>query len=760
MPELKEKRVELILQQLQQLPTLPAVAVKVIEATGRDETSARQVVDLISSDPPLTAKILQLVHRSDHGVSGQVTTVERAVVLLGFDAVRSAVLAVSIYRVFAAETGEAGAHFNREAFWRHALAVATCAELLAEMMGGRQSEADPSEAFVCGLLHDLGKIALSTILPKSYDRVAEAADLLRGDIAQLEKTVIGLDHHVVGKRLAEQWQLPAAIRECAWLHGQNPAVLPASMQHARLVNLITLADAVVRDQHLGYSGNYTPLPFKADLMRALEIDPADVAQAQQKLIAQIEQRASILGLGQVSSGELYVSAMAAANRELGRVSEQLAARNRRLSARTRLFDALSRFQGELRPDATPAEVLQAIAQTAVVAIRKGPLAAFSCQPGEAVAEVVLLDGEGETIGTSVIECPPNLARPAGGNGPVLPAGQELEWILSSLSPSLRGEMRYWMCLEGDGACIGGVIWGADKGEGERLSTQAQELTALSSGWGLSLRIAQIREESRTLSEQLAESNRQLQNAQAELLRKSTLATVGELAAGAAHEMNNPLAVISGRSQLLARQLSDQPDLKHAATTIAEQSHRLSQIITDLMEFARPVPPNPRPMDLAELLDQALYEAKTLTAPANRLIEVTMDRIPDVIVDGEQVRAAFAQILHNALQATDENKGRIMIHAAYDSLSCRVVVSIEDNGRGMDEVTVKRAFDPFYSNLPAGRRRGLGLAKALRWVESSGGSIRLESHLHQGTRAMVLLPAEVQPAGQRTAQRQRRIAESS
>jgi signal transduction histidine kinase len=112
----------------------------------------------------------------------------------------------------------------------------------------------------------------------------------------------------------------------------------------------------------------------------------------------------------------------------------------------------------------------------------------------------------------------------------------------------------------------------------------------------------------------------------------------------------------------------------------------------------------------------------------------------VVVDAQQVRAAFTQVLHNALQATDEMKGHIAIHAAFDSFSSRVVVSVTDDGCGMDAETLKRAFDPFFSSLPAGRRRGLGLAKALRWIESSGGSIRLESKPEQGTRAMVLLPA--------------------
>ena len=132
MSDLKEKRVELILQQLQQLPTLPSVAVRVMEVTGRDDSTAAEVVQLISADQSLTAKILQLVHRASSGVRGEVSSVERAVVLLGFEAVRSAVLAVSVFQSMEGDSTRPHSRFNREEFWKHCIAVASCAELIAE----------------------------------------------------------------------------------------------------------------------------------------------------------------------------------------------------------------------------------------------------------------------------------------------------------------------------------------------------------------------------------------------------------------------------------------------------------------------------------------------------------------------------------------------------------------------------------------------------------------------------------------------------
>src|SRR5205814_9292635 len=189
-------------------------------------------------------------------------------------------------------------------------------------------------------------------------------------------------------------------------------------------------------------------------------------------------------------------------------------------------------------------------------------------------------------------------------------------------PRLSNDQRYWICLSADGGCIGGVVWGGMTGEAARLGSQVQEIAAIADGWGLALRTAQIREEARKLAEQLAEVNRKLQSAQAEILRSRTMITVGEMAAGAAHEMNNPLAVISGRSQLLASQLTD-PKHKAAAHLIHEQSHRLTNIITELMDFAKPVPPKPAETDLAELIDRALHDVKQQADVGDRTVEVTV-----------------------------------------------------------------------------------------------------------------------------------------
>ncbi len=766
MTDKREKRVELILQQLDELPTLPAIALQVMKATGADDSDARQVTELIAADPALTARILKLAGRADLGV-GAVGTIDRAVALLGFDAIRSAVLAVSVFQSFGEGDPRAGGHFCRRAFWKHSIAVACCAELLAESLMEEQGRpaagVEPAEAFVCGLLHDLGKVALDAMLPKSFDRVVEAVDLLRGNIADLERTVIGLDHLVVGKRLAERWQLPTSIRDCAWLHGQQPAALPAGVRNPRLVNLISLADVIARERHLGFSGNHTfPVP-KSAWISAVGLTPERIDAAMVGLVDRIEPRADALGLAAESTNELYLQALSQANRELGRVSGQLATKNKKLAVRAKFFDALSGFQSVLRPDAPPQTVLEAIGRTAINVLDVRGVCAFSLQPGAPYAEAMVLDDGATTARSVLIDAPateaseidetaadpsgaptrdprrPPMPAPAPGEGPILNAAEDLEWLLADISPRLPGQQRHWICLTADDICIGGVVWGNPPGEAHRLGPQAQELSAMAGGWSLALRTAQIRDEARALSEQLADANRRLHDAHSQILRGKTLKTIGEVAAGAAHEMNNPLMVISGRSQLLASQLSD-PKQAAAAKQIFEQSHRLSGMITELMDFAKPQPPLPAPVSMGGLLEIALAQAKARCQGADRTVEASVESAPAVHVDRQQIADALAEILANAIQATAAHTGRLSIHAALDPYSQCVVVTIVDNGCGMDDHALKHAMDPFFSSRKAGRGRGMGLAKAARWVESNGGSIRLESRPDEGTRVMMLLPA--------------------
>lgn len=315
----KPRRIELILRKIDSLPTLPAIATRLLSFTASDDAQAREVTELVSADPALTAKVLSLCRSTDKGVHSEVLTIDRAVVLLGFNAIRNAVLSVKVVEMFNraggrddganGETSREGLdgqaedesgqdpaedRFDRVALWSHCLSVAVLAESIAEVHQPDPQLA-PGEAFVCGLLHDVGKFALDHVLPKSFARVIELTHLNQGNIAEFERRIVGIDHHTAGKRLAEQWRLAHALQDCIWLHGSNYESLP-HLAHRRMIGLISLADLIAREQHVGYSGNYTFTQQADQLMKKIGLQPRAVNEATGHLHEQLQWRGKALGL--------------------------------------------------------------------------------------------------------------------------------------------------------------------------------------------------------------------------------------------------------------------------------------------------------------------------------------------------------------------------------------------------------------------------------------------------------------------------------
>src|SRR4051812_2336980 len=179
-------QIEAILREVDSLPTLSTVATRLLRIASVEDADLDALVEIIETDPSLTARLLGLCRRADKGLGDRITTVRRAVVMLGLEAVQAAVLSVAVYEIMEGcapefdagdedtPPGSTTLEFDREGFWKHSIAVASASELIAD--GHLDLGVKPEEAFVAGLLHDLGKLVLDTILPRSYARVLGLAE--------------------------------------------------------------------------------------------------------------------------------------------------------------------------------------------------------------------------------------------------------------------------------------------------------------------------------------------------------------------------------------------------------------------------------------------------------------------------------------------------------------------------------------------------------------------------------------------------------
>ncbi len=758
--EIKTRKVELVLQQLDSLPTLPAIAMRLLTLTGNPEAKIQEVVSLLSADQSLTSKLLSLASSSASGVRTSITSVQQAVVMLGFETLRNLVLSLKVFEVFqnAEDQGQEQfeSAFNRAEFWKHSLAVATAAEMLA---GRCKTKLNIHDAFVCGLLHDIGKVAFDTAMPKSFSRVVEAAVLTRGDVADIERRIIGLDHALAGKRLAEAWNLPQLITQVMWLHGSPPPASPSSAKQGvinpQMVLVVGLADMLVRRQHIGFSGNFLFPYDTAQFTQPLGLSEHDIHEVTSQLTEALEVRARAIGLYDVESKQLYLQSIANANAELGRVNQQLAMQNRKLGARSTCFEMMTGFYQRIVPSASPAQLLMEIGNVAHQFLDSHKLVLFSQDPDQAVGEVLQFDPTAGGHDSFLMNMPAHAGDQRVGRvnqNFTRPASPQLDWLLERVQQFLGTNNCWFMPLLCGGEGVGGVVWVA-KETGNSMTGLA-DLVLVSQAWGMTLRTAQVREQQNILTESLAGANRELGTLQQQLVRVKSLSGLGEMAAGAAHEMNNPLAVVCGRAQLLASKLSD-PQLKQEASLIAQQGDRLSQIITDMMEFAKPHHPVYGPLNIATIVEQSIADAREHAGGVNQDTPVqceTAANLPTALGDAKQIRSAITEVVINAIQASKaalhaKGKliegtaagGEVLVQTRFDALDNQMIVQVTDHGIGMSEETMRHAFSPFFSMKTAGRQRGMGLAKALRWIENHGGTIRLDSILGGGTTAVIIFP---------------------
>lgn len=231
----------------------------------------------------------------------------------------------------------------------------------------------------------------------------------------------------------------------------------------------------------------------------------------------------------------------------------------------------------------------------------------------------------------------------------------------------------------------------------------------------------------------------------EALADARLEAMRELAYGAGHEINNPLANIATRAQALLLEEKD-VERRRRLATIVDQSFRARDMIGGLMLFARPPKPQPAEADVSGLVAAVIDSV----GPAAAARGVRLDHGPfssplAAFVDRGQVEEAVRAIVINAVEAVDDG-GRVSISAGpvRPEEGAWLEIVVADDGRGMDGATLRRAFDPFFSGREAGRGAGLGLSKAWRFVEASGGDVVIESRPGEGTRVSIVLPAS-QPA---------------
>ncbi len=255
-----------------------------------------------------------------------------------------------------------------------------------------------------------------------------------------------------------------------------------------------------------------------------------------------------------------------------------------------------------------------------------------------------------------------------------------------------------------------------------------------------------------LSETLEETNRQLRRAEADARRAERLAALGQLSAGLAHEIRNPLGVIKGSAEMLMQKLgSAQPLATELAGYISSEVNRLNALVARFLDFARPQRVDLHPVQIPQIVDRALESVQNQLPQAQVKVERNYaSGLPEVKADPQLSEQIFVNLILNAFQAMTDDAASphaparqpvLRLGIAPESANDKpgVGVTIEDTGPGVPPEFREQIFNPFFTSKKEGV--GLGLAIVAKFVDDHRGSIRLEPDSEPGTRFHVFLPLD-------------------
>nr|NIO68001.1 two-component sensor histidine kinase [Anaerolineae bacterium] len=269
------------------------------------------------------------------------------------------------------------------------------------------------------------------------------------------------------------------------------------------------------------------------------------------------------------------------------------------------------------------------------------------------------------------------------------------------------------------------------------------LSALADYATIAIVNAQLYEETKRWSEELErkveERTQELRAAQEQLLQSEKLASIGQLAAGVAHEINNPMGVILGFAQGILKTLPEDDPLRKPLTTIEKESLRCKRIVQNLLDFARHSEPTPHLTNINELIDASCDLVEHQTSLQNvKLVKGYDPALPSIMADPNQLQQVFINIMLNAYQAMPDGG---TLHITTRQVGSELQVIFTDTGVGIPPENVQNIFDPFFTTKEVGEGTGLGLSVSYGIVKAHGGDIEVESQAGKGTTFVIKLPLE-------------------
>lgn len=266
-----------LVNKVKEMPPLPQSITQILEITKDDKSSSRELAKVFERDPTLAVNILKIANLPAYGFSSRISTISHAVVCLGLETIKSIALTSSTHDMLNKEIPAYS--LGEGMLWQHSISCATCAKIIAQRIGYKDNE----EAYIAGLLLDIGKIILSGFAEDEFKQISEIAEKDKVPFNIAEQQVLGFDHPQVGGRVIKKWNLPSALVEAVLYHHQPDK----AEAHKTLAYIVHLADAISCMLGIGLGSDGLMYAFEEHTLDVLGLSNEDVESIMSELVDKV-----------------------------------------------------------------------------------------------------------------------------------------------------------------------------------------------------------------------------------------------------------------------------------------------------------------------------------------------------------------------------------------------------------------------------------------------------------------------------------------
>lgn len=706
----KEKNIFEKLKRSRNLPSLPQILVKLIEACNSDETTLKELTQITANDPSLVSKVLRLVNSPYMGLREPVTSLEKAVLFLGADTIKNLAISASVLQVFSQTKGNE--HFNLRRFWWHSLMSA----LLSRRIAQNADYKHPEEAFLSGLLHDIAKLILWIHFPKEYGQLLSESGM-NSDRLIAGEVRLGASHAEIGAWLIRKWNLDPLMVDAVHYHHEPVE----DIVHAfPLVKIVYVANGLSQENPdplangIGTAETvfgFTP-PFVEEIISETKNEILDVAA---RMDIPIE-----------PPPDPSIEIQQASN-------EELLSRVKNISLLYGTLDNLLKADGQ--------EAILTILERGLKILFdvRSPLF-FLYDPQK---EILLgRSSAGRYLETRINE----LIIPFRSGSSLLVQSLKQNQILNTWERSklsiadkqimqlLSAEDMICIPLSVSHQLIGVIVLGFQDNPSPGFSGQQKLMEMFAYHAAVALYVDELK-------------YRETQRIQAERME-----AVSTMARNVVHEVNNPLGIIKNYLKILGLKLPERHPSQEDITIIREEIDRVYQIVRQLTTFSKPDFSDSTEVDVnSVIVDQMKLLRQSILQPGGISDHLFLSEgLPRVLCDPGRLKQVLSNLVKNAAEAMKQD-GNIYIETRNPIKSQKkeanrpldvldgIEIIVRDDGPGIPEEIKLRLFEPFISSKGSDHR-GLGLSIVHNIVKELNGSITCESDGDAGTTFRITLPA--------------------